>query len=216
FFNQGGSMSDFFDKIFGQTYSKQASPNSGRSKKSHYDQSTFGFEEKINGKDYQTEINISISDAFTGLKKRLKVNDESIEIAIKPGIKDNQTMKISGKGYKGKFGGKNGNLLLTIKVNESENEKRVNNDLYLVRDISIYEALLGSEKTFDTFAGKFNLKIAPGTQQGKQLKLKDQGMPLYTDKKIRGDLFIKLNITMPETFNEKQKELLQEIKKLTK
>lgn len=212
FFTQGGSMSDFFDKIFGQTYSKQSDFGGAggfSSSRTQKDRSTFGFEEKVDGENYKTQINVSLQDAFKGTKKRLKVNGESIEVNVKPGVKNGQTLKITGKGYKGRSGGKNGDLLLTINIKEEENAKRVNNDLYITQDIDLFDALLGTKKTFDTFAGKFSLKISPNSQQGKLLKLKDQGMPLYNNNSIRGDLFIKLNIVMPENLNEKQMEFLK-------
>lgn len=212
FFSQGGSMSDFFDKIFGQTYQKQNDFGSGFRGTSQKDQSAYGFEEKVDGENYLTTINISLKDAFTGIKKRLKVNSESIEVNIKPGVKNNQTLKVPGKGYKGRGGGKNGDLILTIKIKEEDNAVRKNNDLYITKDIDLYDALLGTEKTFETFVGKFNLKISPNSKQGKQLKLKDQGMPLYNNNAIRGDLFIKLNIVMPEKLNQKQIELLKKMK----
>lgn len=212
FFSQGGSMSDFFDKIFGQTYSRQSDFGGSYRGTSQKDQSAYGFEESVHGENYLTTINISIKDAFSGIKKRLKVNGESIEVNIKPGVKENQTLKIPGKGYKGRGRGKNGDLILTIKIKEEENVKRENNDLYITKDIDLFDALLGGEKTFETFAGKYNLKIAQGTQQGKLLKLKDQGMPLYNNNQIRGDLFIKLNIKMPHKLNEKQIELVKKMK----
>jgi curved DNA-binding protein len=213
FFNQGGSMSDFFDKIFGQTYSKQgAYGNTGSAYQEPYDNSSYGFEEKVDGKDFTKDLTISIQDAFKGIKKRLKVNGESIEVNIKPGIKDKQVLKIPKKGYKGKFGGKDGDLLINVNIQDDDRVERINNDLHITSDINIYEALLGGEKKIETFVGKFNLKIAPNTQQGKKLKLSNQGMPLYNNNDIRGDLYIKFNILMPEKLTDKQRDLLIKMK----
>jgi curved DNA-binding protein len=195
FFNEGGSMSDFFEKIFGQTYQQDTR------------------KKPIDGSDHSSNIIISLKDAYKGQKRRIKVNGESIEIHIKPGVSDGQILKITGKGNQGAYGGKNGNLLIHISVLEDENIRREGYDLHITKDINIYDAILGETKTIDTIAGKFNIKIAELTQQGKILKLSGQGMPYY-NQLGKGDLYIKFNIVMPETLSKKEKDLFKKLKEM--
>ena len=136
FFTEGGNMSDFFDRVFGSTYgashhqeSRKQQTNDSR----QYQQQNFKEKEidEINGiNDFETEIEISLEQAFKGTKKRLKVNGESIEVRVKPGIVSNQQLKIVGKGKKGKIGIKRGNLILNVKIRKDENIERIGDDLY--------------------------------------------------------------------------------------
>lgn len=200
FFNSGGSMSDFFEKIFGQSYR-----NSG-----------FGFEEEIRGEDHNMQIAITMKEAYAGTKRKLRVNGESIEINIKPGISDGQIIKISGKGHRGRNGGKDGDLLLTFKISESPNLERNENDLYIDYPINYIDSILGTELLVDCVAGKFNLKVPEATQQGKVFKLKGQGFPIYNGNGKKGDLYVKLNIELPKKLSDQERELFKKLKELRK
>ncbi len=200
FFNSGGSMSDFFEKIFGQSYR-----NSG-----------FGFEEEIRGEDHNMQIAITMKEAYAGTKRKLRVNGESIEINIKPGISDGQIIKISGKGHRGRNGGKDGDLLLTFKISESPNLERNENDLYIDYPINYIDSTLGTELLVDCVAGKFNLKVPEATQQGKVFKLKGQGFPIYNGNGKKGDLYVKLNIELPKKLSDQERELFKKLKELRK
>lgn len=196
FFSSGGSMSDFFEKIFGQGYRT----------------SGFGFEEEVKGEDHNMQISITLKETFTGTKRKLKVNGETIEINIKAGIADGQVIKLSGKGRRGRNGGPNGDLLLTIKVSESPGIERNGNDITVSTNIDYLDAILGTELYLETITGKFNLKVPEFTQSGKTFKLKGHGFPQYHNGNRRGDLYIKLNILLPKEANDAEKEYLLKLR----
>lgn len=199
-FGGGGSggMSDFFEKIFGGGFS-------GRS--------TYRQTPK-RGKDYHTEITISLEQAFKGTTVVLGVETQKIEVKIRPGITDSQTLKISKKGYPGTNGGPRGDMILKVNVKEHKHVERKGDDLYVDVPIDLYKAVLGGETQLNTFSGKINMKIQPETQQGKTVKLSGQGMPKYNVPAQRGDLFVKFIVKIPKNLTDKEKELFTELKKL--
>ena len=205
FFNSGGDMSDFFERIFGSTYKQ--------------DPGYSGFSERqgpspIKGKDYETELQITLNEAFKGAKRRIKINDQSVEINVKPGTPNGHKLKLSGKGHPGQFGGKNGDLILTVKVIIPDDIEVDGNNINVNVDVPLLDAVLGGKLDFETISGKFSLNIPELSQQGKIMKLKGQGMPDYSNKSTKGDLFVRLNVVLPEKLSAKEKKLYNDLKKL--
>jgi curved DNA-binding protein len=214
FFTEGGNMSDFFDRVFGSTYGAAHNQQSRRNQTNERRQTSQDLNENEGINDFETEVEVSLEQAFKGTKKRLKVNGESIEVRVKPGIASDQQLKIVGKGKKGKIGIKRGDLILNVKIRKDENIERKGDDLYIKHDIELYSAILGASTRVESFAGRFDLNIAPGTQQGKIVKLKSHGMPIYGKPSTRGDLFVIFNIMMPGDLDEKEIDLFKELNKL--
>lgn len=194
----GAGVSDFFEKIFGGGFSGRSS----------YRQTP------KRGKDYHTDIEISLEQAFKGASVMLSIDSQKIDVKIHPGIIDRQTLKISKKGYPGANGGQRGDLIITVHVKDHKRVERKNDDLYVDVPLDLYTAILGGETKISTFSGKLNLKILPGTEQGKVVKLSGQGMPRYNLPTKRGDLYVKFNINIPKDLTDKEKELFAELKKL--
>jgi curved DNA-binding protein len=198
-FGGGGSgVSDFFEKIFGGGFSGRSS----------YRQTP------KRGKDYHTEIEISLEQAFKGTSAMLNVDGQKIEVKIHPGISDGQILKISNKGYPGSNGGPRGDLIIKVNVKNHKRVERKGDDLNVDVPIDLYTAVLGGETRISTFSGKINLKITPETQQGKIVKLSGQGMPKYNLPNQRGDLYVKFIINIPKNLTDKEIELFSELKKL--
>ncbi|HBW79688.1 MAG TPA: molecular chaperone DnaJ, partial [Sphingobacterium sp.] len=79
------------------------------------------------------------------------------------------------------------------------------NDLYTTLDIDLYTAILGGEATLDTFGGKVKLKIKAESQNGAKMRLKGKGFPLYRKEGEFGDLYVTLNIQMPNNLSAEEK-----------
>lgn len=208
FFSSGGGLSDFFERMFGggsSGFSGDAGARGGFS-------GNAGFRKPQKGNDYKTQVEIDLSDAYKGTTKVLNVNGEKIEIKFKPGITDDTTLKISGKGLPGKNGGPNGDLMINVKVKEHPLFERKGNDLYLDTYVDLYTAVLGGEAKVSTLGGTLKITIPSESQSGRKLKLKGQGMPYYTDNRKKGDLYIKLLIKIPQKLSEKEKNLFRELK----
>ncbi len=200
-FDNGGSVSDFFDRIFG-----------GGTKNP--------FANKIpqpqNGEDYEMAVELTLEEAFSGTARLLTISGEKMELKFKPGTKSDQVLKISGKGYPGKNNGKNGDLIIKIKVLEHYKYERDGDDIKMEALIDVYTLILGGEAKISTIGGQLKITIPAESQNGKILKLKGQGMPLYSDNNKRGDLYLKLIAKLPAKLTERERELLEEIKEINK
>jgi curved DNA-binding protein len=202
FFGGGSGFSDFFESFFGSS--------SGKSGKFTGSRGFDGFNANIPGSDLSGEITISLQEAFSGTERILDTGTEKLKVKIKPGAYDGLKLRVKGKGEKGR-GGKDGNLYLTVKVQPNSVYERKGDDLFMEVPVDLYKALLGGKQEIQTLSGKVNIAIAEGTQNGKQLRLKGKGMPVY-GKKGNGDLYAKLIVKLPERLNAKQKELVKQIR----
>ena len=185
-------FSDFFGSMFGG--SSQGSRQS-----------------KFRGQDYNSELSISLKEAFTTHAQIITVNGKKIRITIPAGIENGQTIKLKGYGGKGVNGGPDGDLLITFSIANDIQFKRLGNDLYLNVDLNLYTAVLGGEITIETFSGKIKLKVNPETQNGSKTRLKGKGFPLYKKEGEFGDLFLTYLIQIPTSISEKQKELFTQL-----
>ncbi len=201
-FGDSGGISDFFEKIFGGGF------NAGAKTRTHTP--------KSKGENYKTEIKVSLEEAFKGTKRLLLINEQKIEVNLKPGIYDGQNLKISGKGKSSIDGSNTGDLLINIKVAEDQKYKRISNDLYLDIEVDFLKAILGGEITVTTFAGKVKVNISPMSQSGKMLKLKSMGMPEYKNPEKKGDLFLKINIQIPSSFTDEELKIIKQLNSIKK
>ncbi|HVB02952.1 MAG TPA: J domain-containing protein [Chitinophagaceae bacterium] len=193
-----GDFSDFFKSMFGET---------GRTQDSR--------QPKYRGRDLQAELHLELIDAYKTHQQTLTVNGKAIRITIPAGIEDGQTIKIAGHGMPGTRGGPAGDLYITFIITLNPEFKRLNNDLYVSRDLDLYTAVLGGEIHIQTLSGEVKLKVSPLTQNGTRVRLKGKGFPLYKKEGEYGDLFITYQVKLPTHLSERQKELFKELSSLS-
>ena len=191
-----GGFSDFFESLFGGSRGRRS-------------------QAKYRGQDYNAELQLSLSDAYTTHKQTLTVNGKNVRITIPAGVENGQIIKLKGYGSTGANGGPNGDLLITFVIKTDTNLKREGNNLYKNEDLDLYTAVLGGEKTIDTLSGKIKLKVNPETQNGTKVRLKGKGFPEYKKEGQSGDLYITWNVKLPTNLTQKQKELFTELSKLS-
>ncbi|MFN2146599.1 MAG: DnaJ C-terminal domain-containing protein, partial [Anaerolineales bacterium] len=115
-----------------------------------------------------------------------------------------------GEGQPGANGGPNGDLYLSLRVNQHKFFKRRENDIFLNLDINIAQASLGADVEVPTVDGPAILSIPAGTQPGKVLRMKNKGVPhLRSDR--RGDQLVIVNTEIPKHLNSEQRELLEKL-----
>ena len=196
----GDDFSDYFSSMFGN--------QSGGRQRS---------QPKYRGQDIQAEVQIDIKEAYTTHKKEFTVSGKNIRITIPAGIEDQQTIKISGYGSPGMNNGPSGDLYITFSIVNNTAFKRVGNDLFFTQDIDLYTAVLGGEITISDFnQSKLKLKVVEGTQNGTKVRLKGKGFPIYKKEDSFGDLYVTYNIVIPTNLSEREKELFNELAKITK
>lgn len=189
-----GDFSDFFSSMFGGGRSQQ--------------------QQRYKGSDYQAELKLSLRDAVKTHQHTLSVNGKNIRITVPAGASNGQVIKLKGFGAPGANGGPSGDLYITFVISDDAEFKRLNNDLYKTVAIDLYAAVLGGETTVATLDGKVKLKIAPGTQNGSKVRLKNKGMPIYKKDDAFGDLFITYEVKIPTSITEEQKVLFEKLKSM--
>ena len=164
------------------------------------------------GGDYETEMEISLEEAYNGTSRIIEVDNEKLRITTKQGAYTDQLLRIKSKGAKGSGEANRGDLFVRIRVKPSPTFVRKGDDLYHTQIIDLYTAVLGGEIVANTLSGQVKLKIMEGTQNGKTVRLKGKGMPVYDKLDVFGDFYIQLQVKIPETLSKEQKSLFEQLK----
>ncbi len=137
---------------------------------------------------------------------------ERIEIFIPKGVRDGETLKITGKGEASTVHGAPGDLYINIHVLPHRIFRRQGDDIIMQIPLKLSQALLGDTLEVETIDGALRLKIPEGTQSGDILRVRGRGSYL-SQGYGRGDLFVEVKVEIPKGVNKKLKELSQELKK---
>lgn len=140
-----------------------------------------------------------------------KRQEELIEINIPAGVAEGMTLNVAGKGNAGPFGGVPGDLLVQIEEEEHTELKREGNNLYYDLYINFADAALGCTAEVPLVKGKAQIKLEPGTQSGKILRLKGKGIP-EVNAYGTGDLLINVNVWTPTKLNEEEKKWMEKLR----
>jgi curved DNA-binding protein len=197
----GGNQEDFSD-FFEQFFSQQRGGNQQQN-------------QPRKGGDYETEMEISLEEAFAGTSRIIQLENEKLRVTTKPGAYTDQQLRIKNKGAKGSSNANRGDLFVRIRVANNPKFVRKGDDLYQTINTNLYDAILGNEVIIETLSGKLKIKIPPGTQNGKTIRLKGKGMPVYERIDIFGDFYISIQIQIPEKLSDKQKALFEELKAIS-
>lgn len=138
----------------------------------------------------------------------LTVNEETVSIKIPPGVEEGMQLKVSGKGNEAPGNGIPGDLLVAIETLEHETLKREGDNLHYDLYISFSEAVLGSSKEIDTVGGKVRIKLEPGIQSGKILRLRGKGISSINGYGS-GDLLVHVNVWTPKELSREQREFFE-------
>lgn len=138
-------------------------------------------------------------------------SEETVTIKIPAGVVDGMQLKVSGKGNDAPGNGLAGDLLVAIEEETHPNLQREGDNLHYDLYISISEAALGSSKEIDTVTGKVRIKIEPGAQSGKILRLRNKGIPSINGYGT-GDLLVHVNVWTPKTLSKEQRDFFEKMK----
>ena len=173
-----------------------------------------GTQGNYKGGDLETEMEISLEEAYAGTNRVIQLENEKIRITTKPGVYQGQVFKIKSKGIKGSSEKYNGDLFVKIKIHPHPKFVRKDNDLYYDHAVDLYTAVLGGESVVDTLSGQVKIKIEAGTQNGKTIRLKGQGMPMHDKPLLFGDLYVQLHVLIPTKLKQEQRELFEKLQQL--
>lgn len=136
--------------------------------------------------------------------------DEVIDIDIPAGVGEGMQLTVRGKGNAGPHNGVNGDLLVLIEEEPHPDFERDESTLIYNLFITIPEAILGTQAEVPTVDGKVRVKIAPGTQSGKVLRLRGKGLPILNGYG-NGDMLVNVNVWVPKKVSKEEEQLLQQL-----
>lgn len=141
----------------------------------------------------------------------LKRHEDVIEIDIPAGVEEGMQLSVSGKGNAGPFNGIPGDLIVVIEEVPHEELRRDGENLHYDAYINFVDAVLGESIEVPTVSGKAKIKIEPGTQSGKTLRLKGKGLPVLQGYGT-GDLMVHINVWTPKKVSKEEKEILEKLR----
>ncbi len=139
---------------------------------------------------------------------------ETLDVRIPPGAQTGSRVRVAGRGNAGVQGGPPGDLYIITKVAPHPFFDRRGDDLYTVVPITVSEASLGAKVEVPTIDGRAQVRIPPGTDSGKKLRLREKGAPSARHAGKRGDQIVEVQIVVPKPEDERVRNLLKELDKI--
>ena len=205
---EGSIFSNFFNMFFGEQLKSKEEKNPKKKEKL-----------PIKGENIDTEIDISIEEAYYGQDKKISLRTQNgkmknFTIKIPAGIRNGEKIRLIGQGKKGENGGKNGDLLIRINIKDDKKFALRGIDIYTDLCIAPWEAVLGTKVSLDTIGETVYLHIPKGIESGEKIKIQDKG---YKDGKGgRGELIAEVKIMIPKTPTKEEIGFFEKLNEISK
>ena len=202
---KGSISSDFFNMFFGNV-EEETVTKKGNKKLA------------CKGENVETEIEISIEEAFRGAEKSVGIRTiegkiKKFKVAIPAGIQNNEKIRLVGQGKEGISGGKNGDLLIRVKI---KNDNKFELDGYDIKTnlyLTPWEAALSTKVTINGINEDVSVYVPAGIESGEKIEIENKG---YKDGKGgRGKLILETKIMIPKNPSEKEMKLFKEFNELS-
>lgn len=173
----------------------------------------------IKGENIETEIKVSLEDAFYGLEKNISLRTvegkmKTFSVKIPEGIRNGEKIRLMGQGKNGVNGGKNGDLFIKLDIEDSEDFRLSGTQLYTDLKLTPWEAALGTRVSIKTIDGETKVYIPQGIQSGEKIKIPSKG---YKDGKGgRGDLVAEVKIMVPKKLELDEQEMYEKLKEMSR
>lgn len=204
-FSGKGEKASIINMFIGNTQSEEGRPNMAK--------------EIAKGENIETEIGISIQEAFYGKEKMISLKTmegkiKNIVVAIPQGIKNGEKIRLIGQGKSGENGGKSGDLLIKINIEDSKPFKLKGNDLYTDLLLTPWEAALGARTNVNSIDEETKIYIPQGIQSGERIKIPGKG---YKDGNgMRGDLIAEIKVVVPKKLTEQERKMFEKLNEISK
>ena len=200
-------FSDFFNMFFGSIEVENENRRINKGKPA------------VKGEDIETEIKVTIEEAFYGLTKKIslrtvKGNMKIFTVSVPAGIRDGEKIRLIGQGKIGQNGGKNGDLFIKINIENNTKFKLKGYDLYTNLLLTPWEAALGTRAKVNSIEDETQVYVPQGIQSGEIIRIPGKG---YKDGQgSRGDLIAEVKIMVPKNLTEQEKEIFEKLNKISK
>ncbi len=158
---------------------------------------------------YEQPVTISLEEAYHGATRLLQTNGRRLQVRIPPGARTGTKVRVRGAAPDGS------DLYLKVRVADDPRFTRKGNDLHTEVTVDAFTALLGGEVKVSTLSGDVLLTIPPGTQPDQVFRLSGRGMPSLKNPEKKGNLYVKVKVSIPRHLSEKQKQLIAEAARLS-
>ncbi len=248
--SDANSFSDFFESIFGSAGAAERYGSTGAGRYRNADEGDRDFtgryarQRNMRGQDLESEIELTLEEAYHGGKKTLQFSLRSIcaecggvgavnrktcrncggtgyinstrtlDVKIPEGIKDGNTIRLRGQGGEGAGGGEKGDLLMTVKILPHRQFTLSGNDIITVINIRPEEAVLGSQVITPTLDGNVTVTVPSMSHSGHKLRLRSKGWPKGGG--ARGDQYVEIRVDIPHSMSQKEREAYQKLSDLRK
>jgi len=205
----GGGQHPFFnEEIFGDFFSGFGNGDMDFNSRFNFTQGpgrarTFRSSNRGN-RNVQVRMALSIKEVMTENEKTINYKlpsgrDEYATVKIPAGVQHGVTFKFDGLGDDSIKNMPRGDLMVVMSVLDSDGYTRKGNDLYTDKTIDCFQAVRGSEFNLRTLDNNvIKVKVPSGTQHGTLLSVKGRGMPVHKTLNIRGNLYVKIHILIPQ------------------
>ncbi len=212
FSTESFDFSDFFEHLFGGGTSRRRGGFEGFDPFSGHGRSRS--RAGARGRDESVRVRIPLTDAFNGTERSLEIEEPGghrrrLKVKIPAGVTSGQRIRLSGQGQQGMNGGRAGDMYLEVELEPHPLYRVEGRDLHMELPITPWEAALGATVKVPTLSGKRDLRIPPGSQSGRQMRLRGKGL----GQKDKGDLYVRLQIVTPKADSEAAKSLYEKMAK---
>lgn len=135
---------------------------------------------------------------------------ETIDVRIPAGVASGGRVRVHGKGNAGTMGAPGGDLYLVIEVKPHPFFERRGNDIYTKVPVTVSEATLGAKVEVPTIDGRALVRIPPGTDSGRTLRLREKGVPSARNG-TRGDQYVEIQVVVPQPTDERVRNIMKEL-----
>ena len=168
----------------------------------------------IRGRDFESAVTVSLAEARQGVKVQLSVGhadgERTLEITIPPGVRQDQKLRLRGRGGKGLRGGADGDIYLHITLAPHVVFRPDGLDLYFDLALTPWEAALGADVEVPTLEGTVLLTVPPGTRYGRKLRLRGRGLA-----EGHSDLYALVHIDVPASLTDPERALLVQLSNIS-
>lgn len=209
-FGSGGGFSDFFESLFGggfnqghHNFNRGAGAGFGRGRTSR---------KPTKGADTEVKLHISLAEAWRGVSKAIMLNGQRVNIKIPPGIRAGKKLKLKGRGQPNPYGGQAGDLFIKVDISNPPEYTFRNDRIYKEQTVDLFTLIFGGELIVETPVNQIKVKIKPGTENGKKLRIGGQGFPEFQKPQKCGDLIVVLNAEIPNDWSAEELGMLRKMK----
>lgn len=217
-----------YDRIWNSKFSKEEKAFSGKGQKKAIINMLIGNINKaekkekikpIKGENINTEIKISLKEAFLGLEKSISLKEENgktktYTITIPKGIKNGEKVRLIGQGKNGENGGKRGDLLIKINIEDDKEFKLKGNNIYTNLFLAPWEAALGTKTEINTINEQTKIFVPKGIQSGEVIKIPKKGY--INEDGTRGDLIAEVRVMVPKELTKEEQKIFEKLNEISK